>query len=402
MRIVIVQARRLPILTVSVWKQSKKHIPLLWKKLRSKAQICRNVVYSAFGRLLALIRGVLSFKIEHAFEPKLLRVSDYWLSGITGDPTSHLQVVALTKPQGMRPIPLDEAVALLEGAWESTRNRASIDVLIPIFCLHDVDPHVEGLRAFLSETIPKGIERQIKTVGLLNPLDLRTVAGPGKSGVIGKTVVDFRSDRIIVIGNARNVCRRFQILGDRFLFPVSVSHKLPSELMEKVKLQTTDTLGSSLLISGFGALFAFEAAFLFGKLQNLNITDYGWRLIACALSFLNILAFLVLEAFEGRIVAFSAWWTTKTKMISWVLFLIVVLTSPIAVFSPISPPLVCLAIRLLGMVLILSCLVTNLGQLFFEQGLTKRITLIWWLTMAIFISTTSMLDFVPLAQMGQK
>ncbi len=347
------------------------------------------------------IKKAMSFRFEHSFEPKLLYISDCWITGIICDPTGTLRVEEVTRPEITHPMPIDQAMEILERAWDGMHDEVHNNT-IPIFCLHDLDPHSEGVKSFLYAPIPIGIENQIKAIGLSRPLDMRTIAGRGKSGVIGKTVVDFRSDRIIVIGNARNLCYRFKILGERLRFPCDKPHRVLDELLDKIKLQSSDTLGTSLLIGGFGTVFGFEAALMFTKLQKLSSDEYEGHIIACILSFLSILFFCMFEAFEGRIVAFSSWWTTRSKLISWFIFLMGLLTAPAVAFAPINPLLVCNAIRLIGILLVLSCAVTNLGQVFFEEGLTKRSTLIWWLAMALFMLFTPMMDYIPSGQFGKK
>ncbi|MCF8070681.1 MAG: hypothetical protein K9M96_09385 [Deltaproteobacteria bacterium] len=331
--------------------------------------------------------------LETVFAPKQLRVSESWLSALTWDNNNHIAMQEIARVQTKRCQPLDEAVATLEQKWTAAREELPKET-IPIYCLHDVNPFIEGVCALLIPDLPSRIEKQLASLQLRNPVNLRSQVGPETSGVLGKTVVDFTPDRLIAIGNARWFCKSLGTLGERITILRNPAAAV-SQIKDMLCAHNLTPVGSSLLIGGLGTVFAFEAAFLVTRIQGIDLKGSAWLLIACVLSLLGILAFLVQEAFESHIVAFCPWWTVKTKIISWVVFLAMLLVSPICFFVPVDSRLLCQVIRWAGLLLMGACAVTSFGQIFFQAGLSKRFALIWWLTIICFVITLPLLDLIP-------
>lgn len=345
-------------------------------------------------------RSVLRFltscaNLETIFEPRQLWVSDYWLSGISWDDNRHIHVIELARAEGRRRVPLDEAIVKLEEEWGKVRSDRTQKV-IPIFCLQEVSPFVCDVRALLLPNLPKRIERQIASLRLCNPVDLRTPVGPKKWGLLGKTVADLGPDRFVVIGNAQWFCKTLATLGERLTIPNNRVRAV-NQIRRIMCEYNNPPIGTSVLIGGLGAVFAFEAAFLITRIQGIDTRSSSWLLIACVLSLLGVLSFLVQEAFESRIVAFCPWWAIKFKIVSWVAFMAGLLSSPVCFFVSVNSRVLCEATRWGGLLLISACAVATLGQIFFQAGLSKRIAVIWWLVLLSLVALLPLLDLNPSA-----
>ena len=154
-------------------------------------------------------------------------------------------------------------------------------------------------------------------------------------------------------------------------------------------------MGSSLLIGGLGAILAFEARFVITSIQGLDADSFGGLLIAASISLLGIVSFLVREAFESRTVAFSSWWTTRPKVMSWVIFLALVLVAPLIFFVSVDAKLLCETVRWAGFALMLACAVATSGEILFGEGLSKGIAMTWWLSLMCLVAFVPLLDQVP-------
>lgn len=367
--------------TCWTWVTTRHH--LLNKASQTAHVSC--IVTRSFFRFLTY-----SVDLETIFAPKQLLVSNYWLSVIIWCNNQHINVVKLSCTRGKSPIPLDEAVVKLEQEWANVRSDFPQEI-IPVFCLHNINPFVEGVRALLLPNLPKVIERQIAALRLRNPINLRTHVGPKNSGMLGKTVVDFDTDRFVVIGNAQWFCKTLATLGKRLTIPCDRTRTV-SQIKDMMCKHNISPVGSSLLIGGLGTVFAFEVAFLVTRIQGIDTNNSSGLLIVCVLSLLGILAFLVQEASESHIVAFCPWWAVKSKIVSWFIFLGALIVSPICFFVPVNSRLLCEATRWTGLLLMTSCAITNIGQIFFQSGLSKRFTLIWWLFLIFSVALLPLLD----------
>jgi len=226
------------------------------------------------------------------------------------------------------------------------------------------------------------------------PFDLRTESGAGEPRVIVGTIVDVQSERIVIAGNAVNLSERIRSLGARLYFPEQEAAPIQRTITGNLRFQSIDPLGSSLYIGGYGAVFAFEAVYVVSQLGEAVAARQVGNLIACVLVFLSVLGFLAFEAFEAGTVAFSPWWTARANLVSWAVFLTMVFgLAPFTWFVPIPPSVLGPAVRFLGTLLIISCILTTLGQVFFGAGLTKRTTLIWWAAMAFLILAVPLLPW---------
>ncbi|GBE52841.1 hypothetical protein BMS3Bbin14_01316 [bacterium BMS3Bbin14] len=371
------------------------HWQLVKLKLKGTKERIAYDLFQLWLRLSGRISRIARFTFEHTWEPRFLRVHKFWITGLFRDENGHIALFTVAESESRGFLSVDAALRLLERKWQRLSAKTSSGFIAPVFCLHDANPHCEGVRAFLVPNLPPTLIRQIARLKMQHPFDLRTEAETGKSGIIGKTIVDIQTDRILILGNAANLLNRIRIVGSRISCPQDDTASVLKSIAENLKTHAIDPLGSSLLMGGFGAVFAFEAAYIIARLQNANLSSEGGNLIACVIVFLSVLAFLAVEAFEARIVAFSAWWTTRAKLVSWLSFLTMLITAPFAFFLPVSSAVLCIWIRTFGTILVTACFITHLGQIFFGSGLTKRLMLVWWLAMAIFCSVIPLLDLIP-------
>ena len=337
---------------------------------------------------------VLRYRIDlgKALTPKQLRVHDYWLIAITRDAHGHLLLSERCTTREKRRCPVDGAlVELRTQAAETSPGSDSI----PVLCLHDLDPLPGGVRCLLLPSMPAKIEEQISSLGLSDTIAINAHAGPPRYGVIGSTLIDFGHERIIVLGNAKRFCDIANVIGRRFEFSANRS-ELVAQLRKLFVSQGIEPVGSRLVIGGLGTIFAFEAAFLITRMQGIDPGENTFLLISVILVFLSIVGFLVQEAFESRIAAFTPWWTLKPKLASWVVFIAFLVAAPISFFVPLDGMHVCHAVRYSGLALIVSCLMAAIGQIHFEAGLTKGMVLTWWLVLGGIILIAPVLDGLQL------
>ncbi len=351
------------------------------------------VVKSFIQKIGSLIRSLVHLDIVHFLEPKKLCVEDYWLCGLVRTEEKHIDTTELVKPEGQRPAALDFAAVQLGEAWATLGDERRSRVVIPIWCFDGLSPFISGVKSFLVADLPITLSRQISSLCLENPVEIKTAVGKDREDALTYTVVDVSSSRIVIIGNVREVLVYLHTLGSRLSFAEEDPREISGRVRQMLSSGYIEPLGTNLLIGGFGAIFGFECAFLGQKL--LSIGDGGfWEAFASIVAMLAIVAFLVQEALENRIVAFAAKWNVKVKLFTWILFLGLIISVPCLIFGSVGERILLLYFRLLSIGVILSCGVANLGQIFFQRGLRKKTVLILWATLAFFIGSLPLLDLI--------
>jgi hypothetical protein len=285
---------------------------------------------------------------------------------------------------------LDEAIVTLEKEWVKAKSLLPQDA-IPVFCLHNLNPFVQGVRALLLPNLPGRLRSQISALRLCNPIDLNTTLG-SKNSYLGKTVVDLTPHRFVVIGNAQWFCNTLATIGERLSFPDN-RNMAASYIKDVVCRCDAAPLGSSLLTGGLATVFAFEVGFLVSKVQGIDTSCSGWLLIACLGALLGICCFLLQEAFESRIVAFCPLWTMKVKLMSWAVFLFALFACPLFFFVPVDSRLLCEAVRWGGLLLMTTYTISTLGQLFFPHS-TRGAVLTLWVFLVFVVALLPILDRV--------
>lgn len=331
--------------------------------------------------------------IERVLEPRRILVDDYTLRAIAVDGTGELCMIVLGRPFGERPALIDDAAARTESMWRSLDPNSKRNVVIPVICLDGIFPSIGGTRALLFPNLCPTISRQIQALRLQSPIDVRTMVA---KNVVGTSVVDFRDDSIIIIGNSSALAAEIEVLCSRLHLPVADGASLGLRIRALLLAHHTDPVGSTLLIGGLGTILAFEVKIVADKIMPLSST-YSGQLISCAVGLLCAVVFLMQEAFNDKLVAFGCRWTRKTRLMCWISFLaLLIWVLPFGASEGDAYPFVLFgAIRLFSVAINLFSVTTTFGQILYEAGISKQMTLVWWLAMSIFILLVPLLDYLP-------
>ena len=315
-----------------------------------------------------------------------ITVDKYYLGALESNHHGGFNIELETKKLSKKVTLIDKAFIELQKKYEELPVERKANIISPIYCLDSPAPIINNLTSFLVRNIPEKLTAQISSLKLENPLEIRTKI-PGTSGAIGTTIIDITSEGILIIGNTEEAIEHLKLFGDRFYFNELSSSAISQQLKRLLTDYPKKILGSSMLIGGFGAIFSFVSAFLLNKAFTGDYACFEY-VFASVISMLAIIFFLVEEAFENRIIAFTHFWALKPRIAAWILFLSFILAAPIGAFMSVPTKTVLGLMWICAILINIMCVISYLGQFFRGEGWSKGLAvfariltagLIWFL-----------------------
>ncbi|MGB2800638.1 MAG: hypothetical protein WBC82_12435 [Dehalococcoidia bacterium] len=339
---------------------------------------------------------IIKLKLSVTYERQTLKVTDFWLSSIVSSPEGFLKIVHIWKRNDSGIVTVNEAIKRMRQVWESNKHtQINGTFMIPIWCMQNPIPYIEGTRAMLVANLPDTLINDIKALRLHNPFDIRTMSN---SSQISRTVIDITPERIILLGNARTIIELVERACSRFELTSNEPKKLVEEIRLLILSQYSDPVGSHLIIGGIGMAFAVVLGLLINYLiSSDSLSMYHWLALVAVL--LAVIYFLATEAFSERFLAFVPGWCSKCNLLSWVFFLMLLIyIMPLVVLQS-SPFVIMLFVSATSICLAFCCFLTALGSIFFDfdlSGFTKNTAIIGWIFVIIIIIGSNIADIILL------
>lgn len=368
------------------------------KKAPYLSGICKKIaekVTLAFEITNNLFTQIRRIDFSNYFAPKRILVQKYWLSKLVINELGNLDLIKLKIYELEHPLPIDEAHQNLISDWHIIEGEDKSNVIYPLFCFEKISPLFEGIKSLLLPKLPCTIIKQIASLKLEDPIEIRTMIGSSTTGYVGKSIFDVSAERMTIIGNSSFIEEYIKTIGYRFTFTKFEKEELAEQIKKFLSSYNPTPLGLNFLLAGLGAIFSFEAAFIFNQIMQMSQISFG-KLFSFILSIFSIIVFLVQEMFEDKIVAFACKWTMFFRKVAWITFLAILFVSPIFLIVGASPLTYLLGLRFTSLLIIICYFIANLGQIFYEIGLTKSITLILLLALFFIILFLPFLANSPL------
>lgn len=265
--------------------------------------------------------------------------------------------------------PIDEAFLNMEKEQSGLDEKCNNIPTIPIFCLTAPVPNIQRAESLFIPRIPIGINKQIVNFHLRNPRNL-SLRHPTLQGIIGSTLIDVTSDRILIIGNTDEAVNYLRILCSRLSIDQRSKEDLACSINELLDRYPTFMLGTSMIIGTFGAVVSFMAGFLLNA-PTPSIITLPTYILVVVLALISILFFLYEESFEDKIFVFMYDWAIRLRLAVWAVFITLII---FFAFSSVSDMIEYIIILLACTIILnLTCVVSYGGIFFSERGLTKRI-----------------------------
>ncbi|MFC2015010.1 hypothetical protein ACFLUP_03360 [Chloroflexota bacterium] len=271
--------------------------------------------------LIGRLKGKLH--LARLFEPKTLRITEYWISELIINAEGHFDVVEFSKFGRSKYQTLDVAIKHLDEAWKMVEHDKQKQIIVPIWCLDRPDPEIEGVQSLLLDNSSESMNKQIEALRLEEPIDLLTKLG--KSDNYGKTIIDVTPARLVILGNVNAIIDYLKSLGRVFVFRQNDRDTAMNQLrMMLISYQHT-ILHSGMMFAGWGGTFGVVSGVVLSKMLSTNALQPG-EIITVFAALMSALVFLVTKAFSSRLVAFSSLWTLKFSTLSWLGFLFLLMS----------------------------------------------------------------------------
>lgn len=281
------------------------------------------------------------------------------------------------------PVLIDKAIIEIREKYQKLPSDHKSGIIIPVFCLDSPSPIINSVASLLVRNLPDSLSNQISSLQLESPIELRTKVS-GTRGSISSTLIDITPDRIVIIGNTQEAVEYLRLFGSRLYFKELSPPLLAQQLQHLLDTYPKHMLGSSMLVGGFGAIFSFVSAFLLNKAFSGQFACFEYVFVS-VIAMLAIIFFLVEEAFENKIIAFSYNWTMKVRTIAWALFLSFVLSAPLGAFLSFPIKIALNFMWICAFLISIMCALSYCGQFFRGEGWSRGIAVFARLTTAFLI-----------------
>lgn len=300
-----------------------------------------------------------------------LNVQSYWVAGLIRTASGGLDLVNLSAPVSSAGTPISMAISDIKSQVLSLSAENPGAAIVPVWCFHTPTPLVGGVRSLMSPVLPQDLARDIEVLAMRDPVDVRTPVAGVRRGSLGNTIVDFNHERITVLGNAEAITEYIRLIGSRFLFsPDETPMQIVARIRHMIDRGPSVITGSTAMISGFGAIFAFNFGFLFNQLHIAHSGSVA-AMLATIFCGLAGVAFLTEEVFSAHFVALSKPWTLRYRYVSMVLLIVFLMLSLLLLLLPEVGNLARWSLWSWGILISSTCAATSCGQLL-HYGLTRR------------------------------
>ena len=323
-------------------------------------------------------------------EPKSFKIKKLSLWGLFQDSNGKPFLAEIQKLKSARSYTLQESVGEISKTVDELEGSRKSNLIMPVYCIGNIDPMIAGTKSFLAANIPETLKTDIQSLKLYRPIETKFSSGKNETGALLNTIIDFSYHKILIIGNCEKAIDQLKTILDTFFFPDKNPRCISNDLHYILTTYISKPAGSKVLVGGFGAIFAFLFAFIVNKCLALSLS-FG-ELFSFILCLFSIVCFLTLEAFEENIIAFASRWVIKFIVVGWLLFLLVLFTSPLIIFGNINLISFLPAFRVVSLAILFVCLARTLGSVFFNHGITKKPVLLLWFTVSFFIILLPVID----------
>jgi hypothetical protein len=361
-------------------KKSSNNIARRFQNLKSQViAFLRRLINIIRINFMANIKRVLQrlrkLDIFTLLEPKQIVVNSAWLSLLEAQPDNHLRLTVIEETRINGPISIDDAQRKLQSDYQEIKKKSIAG--IPIFGYHQVNPIINNVRSLFLAKLPDLFKAQIMSLGLISPFTVSTIT-PNDKNTIADSIVDLSPYKISIIGNVNAIINAIIIFGERLTYHISDPKIITRNLQEQFKKFFVTPVGSNLLWGGFGAIFAFEATFLFEKVfstPNILSSEYLYFCIAI----FSYVIYLVQVIINDKIFAFIPTWTFHPRLWSTFIFIAFIICSPLLLFDFIPASIIPPIVGFSSILLIVCNMPVCLGRIFFEAGVSKKMVIIFWL-----------------------
>jgi hypothetical protein len=335
-------------------------------------------------KIVAVANRILHLNVFNIFEPKEIKVEDYWLSGIYKNDKGDLDIKTLVKPDGPRPDTLDGAMRRLATASKTINDSGETNSTLPIWCIKNPSPFISSIKALFLDNLPCRIVNQIVQLRLEDPIEIRTRFGK----IISVSIIDFSPTRLLIIGNTLEILNNTKIFITRLFLSKDNLNEIGSRIREIFNTRYEGPLGSNLILGGFSAIYFFESACIISKITSIKEIS-SLQTIGIIAAIFSFGAFLVFEALGRKAIAFEASWITTFYYIAFMSFLAYLVIAPflIAVIDVNESNSLFLlrGAQFHSLILIICAFIRGLGIIFDKSAFSKGSYLSVWVLLSLFI-----------------
>ncbi len=325
------------------------------------------------NKIIYKTKSLFKNGIDHIFEPKniiIKKLSVYVIKNI--DNTYKIESLTSNNLK-TKNFSVQEALNYFSLAVTDYKNRNTSNTFIPIFCLERLDPSIEGIQAILLHNLTEEIEKDFMDLKLNDPINIRT----NDRGRILKGFIDFGTDRILFYGKPEKVLSFLKTIFQRFDFSLEDYASLHQKMKDLYRQYFNEPLGTRSIIGYLGVIFTVVVGLLFNKITSEKV-EYA-ILIGLILSLLTFIAFMLIEAFEDKIIAMSPNWTNPISLINWLMFLTFLIFGSIFFLSTIETFYLVIVTQLLSIIIVIMSILKTLVEILFEDGISKKTIMFLWL-----------------------
>ena len=311
-----------------------------------------------------------------------ISVKKHSLMALVSHSSGNVSITDITMDLSRGPILIDRAIIEIRQKYQELPSDHKSGIIIPIFCLDSPSPSINSTASFVVRNLPGSLSNQISALQLENPIELHTKLT--RIGAIGTTFVDITSERIVIIGNTQEAIEYLRLLCSRFYFGQLSPSTLSQRLQHLLSNYPKRRLSTTMFIGGFGTIFGFVSAFLLNKSFSDQPVPSEY-VVASVVAMLAIIAFLVEEAFDNKLIAFSRRWTTHVRLAAWVVFLGFIILAPLGAFTFPSSETTIILLWFHAILISIICALSYLGQIYRGEGFSRKFTIFARLTAVFFI-----------------
>lgn len=343
-----------------------------------------KAIASLHSYFLAIIKKNKNFRLLKLLEPKRILVKDIFLYAI--ESSSKITVKKIEWSTSKSNCSIKEAIEEANTKIDEYRSEN----FLPIICIEELDVFLGGVKIFLTN-LSKSLHSDLGAFNLNEPFNFRLV----ESGIVFNIILDFDDDRILILGKSEAIISNFKLILEKFSFSNNTKSYLSHRISHILKTYSSSPFSGSMVIGAFGAIYAFVAGILINKLVNLNLTIAMTTSVFASLG--SYIWWLTLEGFEKSIVAISPRWTAKLEILSWLTFLSILLYGPVVFLSTAKIINYIPFIKLIATLNISIMIIKNMGEVFYENGLSKKITILLWFAFLFIIHLSDLVfSLIPI------
>ena len=242
---------------------------------------------------------------------------------------------------------------------------------INIWGIKEIDPIIYGNKSLYSNN-DSNLGNDIITMEISNAIFIKTI-NKKKSGIIDRAIIKISSNDLYIYGNVKYIIEKIELvkkMSNRF----SKVEELENDCLYLKNICEETIMGSEMLNGAFGAIYLLVWGYWNGSIDKNSLPMY------CAmLLFFNLLGighYLFISGFGSRIISFQKHWTIKYEMLSWVIFLLILIVNLMFIVNIKDISIfIIITNSILTLILLIIQFISLLGKKFYNNGYSKNIAI---------------------------